>query len=82
MQGEGTGLRMPPRRLEALCAAAQEVGVVRFSTWSPRIRRLARDYERLWSSLEGINQLAFATLVLNFLFKSSRALGHRHHACD
>jgi transposase len=36
--------------------------------WAARFRRLARDYERLPSSLAGIHWLAFACLMLNSLF--------------
>lgn len=39
--------------------------------WLARFRRLARDYERLESSLEGIHWIAFATLMLNSLFGKS-----------
>lgn len=37
--------------------------------WAARLRRLSRDYERLASSLEGFHWLAFATLMLNSLFR-------------
>ncbi len=36
--------------------------------WAARFRRLARDYERLASSLEGFHWLAFVGLMLNSLF--------------
>ena len=36
--------------------------------WAARFRRLARDYERLASSLEGFHWLAFATIMLHNLF--------------
>lgn len=40
--------------------------------WAARFRRLARDYERLASSLAGLHWLAFASLMLrNFLGPSS-----------
>ena len=40
--------------------------------WAARFRRLARDYERLASSLAGLHWLAFACLMLrNFLGQSS-----------
>lgn len=45
--------------------------VERSFAWSARFRRLSRDYERLATSLEGIHWLAFGTLMLNSLFKSS-----------
>ena len=37
--------------------------------WAARFRRLARDYERLASSLEGFHWLAFASLLLNSLLR-------------
>jgi transposase len=37
--------------------------------WAARFRRLARDYERLASSLEGFHWLAFLGLMLNSLFR-------------
>lgn len=39
--------------------------------WAARFRRLARDYERLASSLAGYHGLAFAALMLNNLFPKS-----------
>ena len=39
--------------------------------WAARFRRLARDYERLASSLAGLHWLAFACLMLNSLFRRS-----------
>jgi len=42
--------------------------VERSSAWAARFRRLARDYERLPSSLAGLHWLAFLTLMLNSLF--------------
>ena len=39
--------------------------VERSFAWAARFRRLARDYERLASSLEGLHWLAFVTLMLN-----------------
>lgn len=37
--------------------------------WAARFRRLARDYERLPASLAGLHWLAFASLMLNSLFR-------------
>jgi transposase len=37
--------------------------------WAARFRRLARDYERLATSLEGFHWLAFVGLMLNSLFR-------------
>ena len=39
--------------------------VERSFAWAARFRRLARDYERLASSWEGLHWLAFVTLMLN-----------------
>ncbi len=39
--------------------------VERSFAWAARFQRLARDYERLASSLEGIHRIAFVTLMLN-----------------
>jgi transposase len=43
--------------------------VERSFAWAARFRRLARDYERLPSSLAGLHWLAFLTLMLNSLFR-------------
>ena len=45
--------------------------VERSFAWAARFRRLARDYERLASTLAGYLWLAFASLMLNSLFHSS-----------
>jgi transposase len=45
--------------------------VERSFAWAARFRRLARDYERLATSLEGIHWLAFISLMLNSLFRQS-----------
>ena len=42
--------------------------VERSFAWAARFRRLARDYERLASTLAGYHWLAFVTLMLNFIF--------------
>jgi transposase len=44
--------------------------VERSFAWVARFRRLARDYERLASTLAGYHWLAFATLMLKSLFQS------------
>jgi transposase len=44
--------------------------VERSFAWAARFRRLARDYERLATTLAGYHWLAFATLMLQSLFKS------------
>jgi transposase len=43
--------------------------VERSFAWAARFRRLAKDYERLPSSLAGLHWLAFLTLMLNSLFR-------------
>src|SRR5262245_44916245 len=45
--------------------------VERSFAWAARFRRLARDYERLASTLVGYHWLAFATLMLQSLFPKS-----------
>jgi transposase len=45
--------------------------VERSFAWAARFRRLARDYERLPSSLAGLYWLAFLTLMLNSIFHQS-----------
>jgi transposase len=45
--------------------------VERSFAWAARFRRLARDYERLPSSLAGLHWLAFLTLMLKSLFHQS-----------
>ena len=45
--------------------------VERSFAWAARFRRLARDYERLPSSLAGLHWLAFACLMLNSIFRQS-----------
>lgn len=45
--------------------------VERSFAWAARFRRLARDYERLASTLSGYHWLAFAMLMLNSLFSKS-----------
>jgi transposase len=45
--------------------------VERSFAWAARFRRLAKDYERLPSSLAGLHWLAFLTLMLKSLFQQS-----------
>ena len=45
--------------------------VERSFAWAARFRRLARDDEPLASSLAGLHGLAFASLMLNSLFRQS-----------
>jgi transposase len=45
--------------------------VERSFAWAARFRRLARDYERLASTLAGYHWLAFALLMLKSVFAKS-----------
>jgi transposase len=45
--------------------------VARSFAWAARFRRLAKDYERLPSSLAGLHWLAFLILMLNSIFHQS-----------
>ena len=45
--------------------------VARSFAWAARFRRLARDYERLATSLAGLHWLAFASLMLHSLSPKS-----------
>ena len=45
--------------------------VERSFAWAARFRRLAKDYERLPTSLAALHWLAFLTLMLNAIFRSS-----------
>jgi transposase len=45
--------------------------VERSFAWAARFRRLAKDYERLPSSLAGLHWLAFLILILNSIFHHS-----------
>ena len=49
--------------------------VERSCAWAARFRRLARDYERLTTTMEGIHYLAFACLML-VKAKQSNLLSH------
>jgi transposase len=44
--------------------------VERSFAWAARFRRLARDYERLDTTLKGLHMLAFAVLMLRNLVKT------------
>lgn len=44
--------------------------VERSFAWAARFRRLARDYERLETSLKGLHYIAFAALMLARMFKA------------
>jgi len=44
-----------------VCAAAAPLVVERSFAWAARFRRLARDYERLASTLAGYHWLAFVS---------------------
>ena len=43
--------------------------IERSFAWAARFRRLAKDYEKLPTSLAGLHWLAFLTLMLNSLFR-------------
>ena len=43
--------------------------VERSVAWASRFRRLARDYERLPTTVAGLHWLAFLTLTLHSLFR-------------
>ena len=45
--------------------------VERSFAWAARFRRLARDYERLATTLSGLHWLAFISLMLSALFSKS-----------
>lgn len=45
--------------------------VERSFAWAARFRRLARDYERLATTLAGYHWLAFVSLMLNFIYPKS-----------
>ena len=45
--------------------------VERSFAWAARFRRLARDYERLATTLAGYHWLAFITLMLGFIYPKS-----------
>jgi transposase len=45
--------------------------VERSFAWASRFRRLARDYERLPSTLSGLHWVAFLVLMLGYLFSKS-----------
>jgi hypothetical protein len=56
-----------PHGKTRLRAAATSWVVERSFAWTARFRRLARDYERLDTTLKGLHRLAFATLMLRNL---------------
>ena len=47
--------------------------VERSFAWTARLRRLARDYERLPTTLAGLHFIAFACLMLTRLFTATNA---------
>lgn len=61
LQEAKRGFVLLPRRWVVECSFA----------WAARFRRLARDSERPASSLAGLHWLAFASLMLNSLFRQS-----------
>lgn len=59
LQEAKRGFVLRPRRWVVECSFG----------WAVRFRRIARDYERLTSSHEGVHWLAFVGLMLNSLFR-------------
>ena len=45
--------------------------VERSFAWAARFRRLARDYEKLPSTIAGLHWLAFVSLILSSFFRQS-----------
>ena len=74
-QAEAEGIRLEVvKHHEAKCGFVllpRRWVVERSFAWAARFRRLARDYERLASTLAGYHWLAFATLMLQSLFIQS-----------
>ena len=74
-QAEAQGMRLEVIKLQeakrGFVLLPRRWVVERSFAWAARFRRLARDYERLASSLAGLHWLAFATLMLNSLFRHS-----------
>jgi hypothetical protein len=64
--------RVVPAEMPATLVWMSFSGLVgEFPTASARFRRLARDYERLATTLAGYHWLAFAMLMLKSLFAKS-----------
>src|SRR5260370_1333250 len=61
----GTGLEVvkPPVGKGGLVVCPRRWVVERSFAWAARFRRLARDYERLETTLKGLHYIAFATLM-------------------
>lgn len=74
-QAEAQGMRLEVIKLQeakrGFVLLPRRWVVERSFAWAARFRRLARDYERLASSLAGLHWLAFASLMLNSLFRQS-----------
>jgi transposase len=74
-QAEAQGMRLEVIKLQeakrGFVLLPRRWVVERSLAWAARFRRLARDYERLASSLAGLHWLAFACLMLNSLFRQS-----------
>jgi transposase len=74
-QAAGQGIRLVVVKLEeakkGFVLLPRRWVVERSFAWAARFRRLARDYERLPSSLAGLHWLAFITLMLNAILPKS-----------
>ena len=74
-QAEAQGMRLEVIKLQeakrGFVLLPRRWVVERSFAWAARFRRLARDYERLASSLAGLHWLAFACLMLNSIFRQS-----------
>ncbi len=60
-----------PQAKKGLVLLPRRWVVERSFAWTARCRRLARDYERLGSTLAGLHFVAFAMLMLTRLFGES-----------
>jgi transposase len=74
-QAAGLGIRLVVVKLAAarqgFVLLPKRWVVERSFAWAARFRRLARDYERLPTTLAGLHWLAFLTLMLNSIFHQS-----------
>src|SRR4029077_18269900 len=74
-QAAKRGIRLIVVKLErakkGCCLLPRRWVVERSFAWAARFRRLARDYERLPSSLAALHWLSFLILMLNSIFHQS-----------
>ncbi len=61
-------IKHPPRQSAASCSLPRRWVVERSFAWAARFRRLARDYERLDTTLKGFHYLSFACIMLTRMF--------------